>query len=73
MLPEVGFTEILLIGVVALLVLKPRDFPAFMRKLGLWSAMARRNVQGMYEGWLEQAEQTTKSPKPGPKSGNEAR
>ena len=73
MLPEVGFTEILLIGVVALLVLKPRDFPAFMRQLGLWSAMARRNLQGMYEGWLEQAEQTTQPPKPGPKSGQEAR
>lgn len=57
MLPEVGLTEILLIGVVALVVLKPSDLPAFMRQLGLWSATARRNLQGMYEGWLEQAEQ----------------
>ncbi|MCA3244705.1 MAG: twin-arginine translocase TatA/TatE family subunit [Alphaproteobacteria bacterium] len=66
MLPEVGFTEILVVAVVALLVLKPSDLPAFMRQLGLWSATARRNLQGMYEGWLEQAEQAAKGPKDGP-------
>jgi sec-independent protein translocase protein TatB len=57
MLPEVGFTELLLIGAVALLVLKPEDLPVFMRRLGLWSATAKRNLQGMYEGWLEQADE----------------
>jgi sec-independent protein translocase protein TatB len=62
MLPEVGFSELLLIALVALLVLKPKDLPAFMRQLGLWSATARRNLQGMYQGWLEQAEQAPQPP-----------
>jgi Sec-independent protein translocase protein TatA len=52
MLPEVGFTELLVIAAVMLLVLKPADLPI---------ATAKRNLQGMYEGWLEQAdEQPTK-------------
>jgi Sec-independent protein translocase protein TatA len=61
MLPEVGFTELLVIAAVMLLVLKPADLPIFMRRLGVLSATAKRNLQGMYEGWLEQAdEQPTK-------------
>jgi Sec-independent protein translocase protein TatA len=54
MLPGVGLPELVLIGVVALLVLEPADIPPFMRKLGLWSATLRRNVQGMMDGWQEQ-------------------
>ncbi len=70
MLPEVGFTELVLIAAVALLVLKPEDLPALMHKLGVLSATAKRNLQGMYEGWLEQADQAnqaTKASKPAKK------
>lgn len=63
MLPEVGWTELLLIGAVALIVLKPEDLPALMRKLGLWSATLRQNMQGMMDGWAETAEQTKKGKK----------
>ena len=56
MVPEVGLTELLVIGAVALLVLKPEDLPELMHKLGLWSATLKRNMQGMWDGWAEQAE-----------------
>ncbi len=64
MLPEIGLLEILVVAVVAMLVLKPHDFPLVMRKLGLWSSTARQNLHGMYQGWLEQADQQTKQNKP---------
>lgn len=38
---EVGFSELLLIGVVALLVLGPERLPRAARMLGLWTRRAR--------------------------------
>lgn len=55
MLPDIGFTEILLIGVVALLVLRPEDFPLLMRRLGMLSVTFRANMMGMWQGWQEHA------------------
>jgi sec-independent protein translocase protein TatB len=43
MLPEIGASELLLIAVVALIVVGPKDLPALLRKLG--QAMAK--VRGM--------------------------
>lgn len=64
MLPGFGFTELLVIGAIALLVLKPEDIPALMRKLGVLSSTVRQNWHGLYQGWLEQAEnQSRKGPK----------
>ena len=34
MLPEVGATELLVIAVIALIVVGPKDLPIMMRKLG---------------------------------------
>ena len=41
MLPQFGFTELLLVAVVALIVVGPSDFPLMMRKLGQFVAKGR--------------------------------
>lgn len=41
MLPQFGFTEFILIAIVALVVVGPKDLPMMMRKLGQFVAKAR--------------------------------
>lgn len=41
MLPQFGFTEFLLVAIVALIVVGPRDLPLMMRKLGQLVAKGR--------------------------------
>jgi sec-independent protein translocase protein TatB len=41
MFPEVGATELLVIGVIALIVIGPKDLPIMMRKLGQFLARMR--------------------------------
>ncbi len=41
MLPQFGFTELLLIAIVALVVVGPKDLPMMMRKLGQFLAKGR--------------------------------
>lgn len=41
MLPQFGFTEILLVAIVALVVVGPKDLPMMMRKLGQFIAKGR--------------------------------
>ncbi|MCC6303076.1 MAG: twin-arginine translocase subunit TatB [Gammaproteobacteria bacterium] len=38
---DIGFSEILIIAVVALLVVGPKEFPALVRTLGRWMGRAR--------------------------------
>ncbi|MEL7480549.1 MAG: Sec-independent protein translocase protein TatB [Pseudomonadota bacterium] len=42
MLPQFGFTEFLLIAIVALVVVGPRDLPIMMRRLGQFVAKGKR-------------------------------
>ena len=35
-MPQIGWFEILLIVVVAILVIGPKDFPIMLRKIGSW-------------------------------------
>ena len=41
MLPQIGLTEILALGMLALVVLGPRDLSLMMRRLGRWTGKAR--------------------------------
>jgi sec-independent protein translocase protein TatB len=43
MLPGLGFSEIIVLAVIALLVIGPKDLPVFLRTLGRWT----RKMQGM--------------------------
>lgn len=44
---EVGFSELLLVGIVALLVLGPERLPVAARTLGRGLGQARRAMQGL--------------------------
>lgn len=41
---EVGFSEIVLIAIIALLVVGPQEFPALVRNIGSWLGKARQFV-----------------------------
>ena len=57
MLPGVGFSEILVIGVIALLVVGPKDLPLMLRKLGRFMAKLRAMAQEFRSGFDELARQ----------------
>lgn len=44
---DIGFAELLIIAVVALLVLGPEKLPTAVRTLGLWVGKFRRTVSGI--------------------------
>ncbi len=51
---DIGWSELLLIAVVALVVLDPKDLPVLMRKIGAFTAKARATVAS-FQGMLESA------------------
>lgn len=57
MLPSLGFQEILLLGVLALVVVGPKDLPLMLRKLGRWTARLRGMANEFRTGFDELARQ----------------
>ncbi len=57
MLPGLGFSEILVLGVLALLVVGPKDLPVMLRTLGRWMAKLRGMAQEFRTGFDELARQ----------------
>lgn len=57
MLPSLGFSEMLLLAVLALVVIGPKDLPLMMRKLGQWTARLRGMAQEFRAGFDELARQ----------------
>ena len=57
MLPSLGFQEILLLAVLALVVVGPKDLPLMLRKLGRWTARLRGMAQEFRTGFDELARQ----------------
>ena len=57
MLPGLGVTEILALGILALLVVGPKDLPLMMRKIGRWTARLRAMAQEFRTGFDELARQ----------------
>jgi len=43
-MPTIGWFEILIIVVVAIIVLGPKDFPIMLKKVGSWIGTAKRYV-----------------------------
>lgn len=58
MLPEIGGTELLVIAVVALIVVGPKDLPILLRKLGQWVAKARGMANEFRASFDEMARQS---------------
>lgn len=57
MLPSLGFQEIILLGILALVVVGPKDLPLMLRKLGQWTAKLRAMAQEFRTGFDELARQ----------------
>ena len=43
-MPTIGWFEIIIIVVVAIIVLGPKDFPIMLKKVGSWIGTAKRYV-----------------------------
>ena len=59
MLPQFGFSEFLLIAIVALVVVGPKDLPMMMRRLGQFVGKAKsmaRDFQSAFEDIAKQTE-----------------
>ena len=41
-MPQIGWLELLVIVVVAILVIGPKDFPVVLRKLGKWTSTIKK-------------------------------
>ena len=41
-MPQIGWLELLIIVVIAILVIGPKDFPVVLRKLGTWSSTIKK-------------------------------
>ena len=46
-MPTIGWFEILIIVVVAIMVLGPKDFPIMLKKAGSWIGTAKRYVNNI--------------------------
>jgi sec-independent protein translocase protein TatB len=57
MLPSLGFQEIVLLCVLALIVVGPKDLPLMLRKLGRWTAKLRAMANEFRTGMDELARQ----------------
>ena len=41
-MPQIGWFELLIIVVIAILVIGPKDFPIVLKKLGTWTRTAKK-------------------------------
>ena len=41
-MPQIGWLELLIIVVVAIMVIGPKDFPIVLRKLGSWTSTIKK-------------------------------
>lgn len=60
---EIGFSELMLVGVIALLVIGPEKLPGLARTVGLWTGRAKRligSVQQDVQRELAKADELTR-------------
>ena len=60
-MPQIGWFEILIIVVVALLVIGPKDFPVVLKKIGNWIGSTKRyfsDIQNKVEKLDENLEES---------------
>ena len=46
-MPQIGWFELLLIVVIAVLVIGPKEFPIVLRKLGNWIGATKRYISNI--------------------------
>ena len=61
-MPQIGWFEILIIVVIAILVIGPKDFPIVLKKIGNWIGSTKRyfnDIQGKMNNLEESIEEET--------------
>jgi len=46
-MPTIGWFEILIVVVIAIVVLGPKDFPVMLKKVGSWIGTAKRYISNI--------------------------
>jgi sec-independent protein translocase protein TatB len=41
-MPQIGWLELLIVVIIAILVIGPKDFPVVLRKLGAWTTRIKK-------------------------------
>ena len=73
-MPQIGWFEIFVIVIIAILVIGPKEFPVVLRKVGSWVGTIKSYFSDVQEGMrqiTEIEEKETKEKKPKDKSENE--
>ena len=66
-MPQIGWFEILLIVVVAILVIGPKDFPIMLKKIGSWIGSIKKyfnelqNEVSLYEHEIDEEKNLSKN------------
>ena len=66
-MPQIGWFEILLIVVVSILVIGPKDFPIMLKKIGSWIGSIKKyfnelqNEVSLYEHEIEEEKNLSKN------------
>ena len=47
-MPQIGWFEILLIAVVSILVIGPKDFPVMLKKIGSWIGSIKKSYNEIH-------------------------
>ena len=55
MLPDIGWAELMMIAVIAIIVVGPKDLPKMLRAIGQWMAKARSMAREFQKGFDEMA------------------
>ena len=46
-MPQIGWFELLIIVIIAILVIGPKDFPIVLKKVGSWIGSTKRYISGI--------------------------
>ena len=46
-MPTIGWFEILIVVVIAIIVLGPKDFPIMLKKMGSWIGTAKKHINNI--------------------------
>ena len=52
---DIGWTELLTVAVVAIVVIGPKDLPRAMRTVGQWTGKMKRMACSMAPAWISSA------------------
>ncbi len=69
-MPQIGWFELLLIVVIAVLVIGPKEFPIVLRKLGNWIGATKRYISNIQND-LSEITEIEKTEKKDDKKDNE--